>query len=167
MDKIIEKIDNYNLFTNIIPGYLMLMFNLYYFNITNLKIAEQIILSYFIGQTLSRLGSLVIGKILLRISKENGESYDKYILADDKDKKISILLQERNTYRTFCALFLCCIFEIILSKLIRFLNVPKNIIIVIIFISLFCIYAMSFCKYNKYISDRVRVATEKRNERKK
>lgn len=54
MDKIIEKIDNYNLFTNIIPGYLMLMFNLYYFNITSLKIAEQIILSYFIGLTLNR-----------------------------------------------------------------------------------------------------------------
>ena len=30
MDKIIDKIDKYNLFTNIVPGYLLLMFNIYY-----------------------------------------------------------------------------------------------------------------------------------------
>ena len=59
MDKIIDKIDKYNVFTNIIPGYLLLIFNIYYFEISILNIGEQIIISYFVGQTLSRIGSII------------------------------------------------------------------------------------------------------------
>ena len=44
MDKIIEKIDSYNIFTNIVPGYVFLIFNLYYFQISCLNIGEKIII---------------------------------------------------------------------------------------------------------------------------
>lgn len=70
MEKIIEKVSSYNLFTNIIPGYIMLMFNMYWFDFPVLNIGEQIILAYFIGLTLNRLGSILIGNILLKITKE-------------------------------------------------------------------------------------------------
>lgn len=161
MEKIIEKVSSYNLFTNIIPGYIMLMFNMYWFNFPVLNIGEQIILAYFIGLTLNRLGSILIGNILLKITKEKGEPYDKYILAADNDKKINLLLQERNTYRTFCALFVTCIIEVLLSITVEMFNISNNILFLLIFIAMTIIYAISYCKYNKYIADRVRIYNKK------
>lgn len=161
MDKIIDKIDKYNIFTNIIPGYLLLIFNIYYFKISILNIGEQIIISYFVGQTLSRIGSIIGQKILFKFTKEKGESYDKYIIASEKDSKIEILMQERNMCRTFCVLFVICIIEILLSKIMSILSINNDINLIILLIIFLVIYAISFCKYNKYISDRVRIQNER------
>ena len=161
MDKIIDKIDKYNLFTNIVPGYLLLMFNIYYLKIENLNIGEQIIISYFIGQTLSRLGSIIGQKILFKFTKEKGESYDKYIIASDKDTKIATLMQERNMCRTFCVLFVICIIEIILTKIININSIKSDIILIILLFILLVIYAISFCKYNKYVLDRIQIQNKR------
>lgn len=161
MDKIIDKIDKYNLFTNIVPGYLLLMFNIYYLKIENLNMGEQIIISYFIGQTLSRLGSIIGQKILFKFTKEKGESYDKYIIASDKDTKIATLMQERNMCRTFCVLFVICIIEIILSKIININSIKSDIILIILLFILLVIYAISFCKYNKYVLDRIQIQNKR------
>ena len=161
MSKIIEKIDSYNIFTNIVPGYVFLVFNLYYFQINSLNIGEQIIISYFVGQTLSRLGSIIVQKILFKFTKEKGEAYDKYVLASENDPKINVLMQERNMCRTFCTLFAICIIEIIISKLLKVYSIPKDIIIIILITIFLVIYSISFCKYNKYIADRVRICNKK------
>lgn len=161
MDKIIDKIDKYNLFTNIVPGYLLLMFNIYYLKIENLNIGEQIIISYFVGQTLSRLGSIIGQKILFKFTKEKGESYDKYIIASDKDTKIATLMQERNMCRTFCVLFVICIIEIILTKIININSIKSDIILIILLFILLVIYAISFCKYNKYVLDRIKIQNKR------
>ncbi len=161
MDKIIDKIDKYNLFTNIVPRYLLLMFNIYYLKIENLNIGEQIIISYFVGQTLSRLGSIIGQKILFKFTKEKGESYDKYIIASDKDTKIATLMQERNMCRTFCVLFVICIIEIILTKIININSIKSDIILIILLFILLVIYAISFCKYNKYVLDRIQIQNKR------
>lgn len=160
MGKIIEKLDSYNLFTNIIPGYLMLLFNTYYFKLGSINIVENIIVAYFIGQTLNRLGSILVGKVLLKFTKEEGLPYDKYISACDNDKKINLLLQERNTYRTFCTLFIVCIIEVIFSKIYRNINISNNVIIFALLVICLIIYSVSYCKYNKYIADRVRISNK-------
>ncbi len=165
MEKIIEKIDRYNLFTNIIPGYIMLIFNIYYFKLPEINIFEQLIIAYFVGQTLSRLGSLLISKILLKLTKEKGESYDKYIIACEKDQKISTLLQERNLCRTFCTLFVICIIEILLCKVIPIFKISSNLLVILVLIILVIIYGCSFCKYNKYISNRVRIFSDKKTSK--
>ena len=156
MERLLEKIDSYNLFTNIIPGYLMLIFNVYYLDLFELNIIEQILIAYFIGLTINRLGSIFTEKILLKFTKEKGESYDKYILASNNDKKINVLLQERNTYRTFCTLFIVCIIELIFIKVINIFNLSEYIVILLVSIVFSIIYAISFCKYNKVIADRIR-----------
>lgn len=161
MDKIINKIDKYNIFTNIVPGYLLLIFNIYYFEIGGLNIGEQIIISYFIGQTLSRLGSIIGKKILFKFTKEKGEPYDKYIIASEKDPKIEILMQERNMCRTLCILFVICIIEIIITKIINICTINSDIILIVLLVIFLVIYTISFCKYNKYISDRVRIQNKR------
>lgn len=165
MDKIIEKLDSYNLFTNIIPGYLMLLFNIYYFKLNNFNIVEYIVVAYFIGQTLNRIGSILVGNVLLKFTSEEGLPYDEYISACDNDKKINLLLQERNTYRTFCTLFIVCIIEIIFSKICKYINISTNIIIIALLIICLIIYCASYCKYNKYIVDRVRISKKKNRKK--
>ncbi len=161
MEKILEKLDNYNLFTNIIPGYLMLLFNVYYFKLEISNIIEQVIVAYFIGQTLNKLGSIFVGKILLKFTKEEGLPYDQYISACDKDKKINLLLQERNTYRTFCTLFIVCIIELVFSKIYDKINLSNSAITFISLVICLIIYAVSYCKYNQYIADRIRISNKK------
>ena len=163
MEKIIEKLDSYNLFTNIIPGYLMLLFNIYYFKLDSLNIIEYIVVAYFIGQTLNRLGSILVGKVLLKFTSEGGLPYDKYITACDNDKKINLLLQERNTYRTFCTLFIVCMIEVIFSKIYKDINISNNAIIFALLAICLIIYSVSYCKYNKYIDDRIRISNKKNN----
>ena len=153
MEKIIEKIDNYNLFTNLIPGFLLLMFNVYYFGLDNIKIGEQIVVAYFAGMTLNRIGSIIIEKIIMKISKSNKEEYVKYIKASKNDGKIEVLLQERNTFRTICALIVVCIFEIPISKLIRHYKPSCDIVILILLFILrgFCLAVLqeSLCLFRK------------------
>lgn len=161
MEKIIEKVEKYNIFTNIIPGYLIILFNIYYFKLENINIFHLMVLAYFIGSTLSRIGSILVGNILLRFSMERGQSYDKYICACKEDDMINVLLQERNTYRTFCTLFIVCIIEILISKILVNVSISKDTIILILLIIGFIIYSISFCKYNKYIADRVRISNKK------
>lgn len=165
IEKIIEKIDKYNLFTNIIPGFLLLIFNVYYFDLERLGAIEELVISYFIGLTLSRIGSIIISK-MLKLSSENGEPYKKYVKACEKDPKIETLLQGRNTYRTICAMLMIAFVEIIISKLIKKARISNDIIIILIIVLLFVIYAISFCKYNKYIAERVRIKENEKKETK-
>ena len=167
MEKLLEKIDSYNIFTNLIPGFLLLIFNEYYFNIKAFNIGEQIIIAYFIGQTLNRLGSILIGKVLLNFTKENGENYNSYIKAEKSDEKIGKLLQERNTFRTICTMLIICLLEIPLSKIVAIFKVSRGTAVIIILIVLIVVYSISFCKYNKYVADRVRNSTKKNNTLKK
>lgn len=156
MDFIAKKIDNYNLFTNIVPGYIMLMFNIYYFEILIPSILEQLVYAYIIGLTLNRIGSIITAKVLLLFTKEKGENYSKYIKACKQDDKIEVLLQQRNEFRTICTLFIVCIIEMAGHYIVNKLYIPTDIIMVLVLIILVVIYGISFCKHNKYIADRVR-----------
>lgn len=163
IEKIIEKLGMYNIFTNIIPGYVFLFVNSYYFNFKINNVVTITILSYFLGLTISRIGSITIGNILLKFSKEKGELYSKYIEATERDEKIELLLQERNSYRTYSTLFLICFIEYLCNIIRIKYSIPNDICYIIIFVILILIliYSISFCKYNKYIAERIRINTKK------
>ena len=94
MDKIIEKISSYHIFNNLVPGYLFLIISSQIMK-KNL-IIDSLIYSffeaYFIGIIISRISSLVIEKIIVKIWNLKKEPYDKYIEANKKDDKLEILV---------------------------------------------------------------------------
>lgn len=163
MEKVFEKIEKYDILTNIIPGYLMLILNIYYFELTNINIAEQLVISYVIGMTLSRIGALFIGKILLHMTKEKGKSYVKYVCASKEDEMIGKLLLERNTYRTYCTLFVVCVLELIVIEIIKITKLSNDVVIIILLIIVAIIYGASYCRCNKFISDRVEMSKKIKN----
>lgn len=158
MEKIIDKISKYNIFNNLFPGVLFVIIinKIFNLNIFNYNIFIIIIISYFIGIVLSRIGSIIIEPVLF----EKKISYNDYIKAEKKDSKINELLQEKNMYRTLSALIICTIIcEIfkIISKKIQFNN---DILILVLLIILFFLFVIASKKQNKYIVDRIKNQTK-------
>lgn len=165
MDKVIEKISNYQIFNNLVPGYLFL--------IISSKIVEKNLIvdnfiyllfeAYFIGIVISRLSSLIIEKIIVKIWRLKKEPYFNYIEANKQDNKLEVLTQDCNMYRSLCTLMLIeLILKImIMLKIENFID--KDIIILICFVALAILFAFSFVKQNKFISLRVKeISKEKK-----
>lgn len=166
MEKIIEKISNYHIFNYLVPGYLFLIISGNILNkclIPN-NIVYSFFIAYFVGIIISRLSSLVVEKIIINIFDLKNESYDDFVKASRVDNKIDILNQERNMYRSLCTLM---IIELILKIIVAFnlLSVINNdIIIILIFLALIIIFTFSFIKQNRYITSRIKVVINRKNQ---
>jgi len=164
MDKIIEKISSYHIFNNLVPGYLFLIISSQILG-KNL-IIDNLIYSffeaYFIGIIISRISSLLIEKIIVKIWKLKKEPYDNYIEANNIDDKLEILNQDCNMYRSLCTLM---IIELVLKIMVMF-EIPsfinKDILILVVLILLIILFAFSFVKQSKFISSRVKKISKKK-----
>lgn len=158
MDKIIDKISSYHIFNNLVPGYLFLIISGQIMGKS--LIIDSLIYSffeaYFIGTIISRISSLVIEKIIVKIWKLRKEPYDKYIEANKKDDKLEILNQDCNMYRSLCTLMLIelALKIIVMFEITRLIN--KDILILVTLTLLAILFAFSFVKQNRFISSRVK-----------
>ena len=117
MGKFIEKLDSYELMTSLLPGaffYISLkIFCGIEFPIEN--VVEEIVVYYFLGLIINRIGSIIVKPFLLKINVIKEISYDEYVSAEKKDCKIKVLMETCNYYRsmlTGCLLLLImkCVF---------------------------------------------------------
>lgn len=183
MDEIIktfsEKISSYNIFNNLFPGiiFTFALNNTTRFNIGTDSLFENIFIYYFIGMVISRVGSIIVEKLLKKIKIKNKKTkekeaflcfadYDDYVNASEKQADIKMLSETNNTYRTLIALFfLLAIVKIydmfIHNYLIQY--VSKNAICVVLFVLLSILFVYSYRKQTAYISKRVK-KIKKENE---
>ncbi|SMC09498.1 hypothetical protein [Nitratiruptor tergarcus] len=168
---IIHKISIYNIFNYLFSGIIFVVLikylddiNLYlnlsilYFNIINLFIL------YFIGLTISRVGSLIIEPFYRKYIIKFAD-YSDFIKVEKIDKKLNILSEQNNVYRTFTSLFLILIVFHFIRKcdlnICTFLKIfYKEILIIFLFI----LYAISYYKQTKYITDRIKYKLEHSDE---
>lgn len=164
MDKIIDKISSYHIFNNLVPGYLFLIISSQIMGKS--LIIDSLIYSffeaYFIGTIISRISSLVIEKIIVKIWKLRKEPYDKYIEANKKDDKLEILNQDCNMYRSLCTLMLIelALKIMVMFEITRLIN--KDFLILVTLTLLSILFALSFVKQNRFISSRVKRMSEKK-----
>lgn len=164
MDKIIDKISSYHIFNNLVPGYLFLIISSQI--IGKGLIIDSLIYSffeaYFIGTIISRISSLVIEKIIVKIWKLRKEPYDKYIEANKKDDKLEILNQDCNMYRSLCTLMLIelSLKIMVMFEITRLIN--KDFLILVTLTLLSILFALSFVKQNRFISSRVKRISKKK-----
>lgn len=111
MDKIIDKISAYNIFTNLFPGviYCLLVDKLYGIPLVQQDIVLGLFLYYFAGMVISRISSLVVEPLLKKTKFVKFADYGSYIAASAKDEQIGILLETSNSYRSVIALLICVI----------------------------------------------------------
>jgi hypothetical protein len=158
MKEILDKLTSYNLFNYLLPGVIfsILISELTEYNFIQENIVVGAFLYYFIGMTISRIGSLVVEPILKKIGFLKFADYKDFINASKKDNKIEILSEANNTYRTFISLF----FNLILLKgynllEIRFtwLNESQPFTLPII---LLIIFLLAYRKQTNYVTKRIK-----------
>ena len=77
MESVLEKLSSYNIFNNLLPG---VMFVIFAKQFTNINLVQEDVfiaafLYYFIGLIISRVGSLVLEPLLIKIGLIKYASY--------------------------------------------------------------------------------------------
>ncbi len=163
MKEILNKISSYNLFNYLFPG---VIFSIFISQITSYKITFNnviidFIFFYFIGLVISRIGSLIIEPLLIKIKYLKFASYDKFIQKSLIDYKIEILSEQNNMYRNLCTSFIL-IFLLKLYEMVETYFQFKDYTIFISVTTLFIIFIFSYRKQTKYIRERIESNEEKK-----
>ena len=169
---LVDKISSYNIFNNLYPG-IIFCYSLKYMLNTNILLdnwLENLVIFYFLGMVMSRIGSLIIEPILKKIkikNKSDGKSpilkfasYTDYERASKSDTLISTFSEVNNTYRTMLACFFC----VLIYKLYKIVNgvfISFNFYFFekngdwFIIIGLIMLFLFSYIKQTKYIRIRI------------
>ncbi|MER8743122.1 hypothetical protein NKH54_08550 [Mesorhizobium sp. M1004] len=108
MGDVISKISSYNIFTNLIPGAVLafIMHRLEIYDFQSPSTVIDIIMYYFLGVVVSRVGSVILQPVLRRTHFIKHGDYSSFIVAEAKDPKIAVLLESSNLYRSICSVLL-------------------------------------------------------------
>jgi len=159
-EKIIEKISSYNIFNYLLPGVLFMVFAPAYLGSSLLSFFEQdlitsLFLAYFIGLVISRIGSIVIEKILRKIKFVTFAGHKEFVVASDKDSKLEILSSENNMYRTLISLFACLLFSYWFVGILEKNGGTIFDLYIWVFVVSLVIFLFSYRKQTKYITSRI------------
>lgn len=158
MKEILDKLTSYNLFNYLLPGVIfsILATEVTKYNFIQENIVVGAFLYYFIGMTISRIGSLVVEPILKLIGFLKFVNYKDFISASKKDNKIETLSEANNTYRTFISMF----FNLILLKGYNLLEIRfswlKESQPIIMPLILLTIFLLAYRKQTNYVTKRIK-----------
>ena len=157
MEDILNKLSSYNIFNYLLPGimfvYLSDLFTSYSFIQDDILLA--LFLYYFIGLVISRLGSLVIEPFLKKIEFVTFADYKDFMSTAESDKKLDVLSEVNNMYRTLCSLLLCLIILIIYEAFATLFPVVADITPYVALFFLAVLFLYSYRKQTAYIFKRV------------
>ena len=158
MEAILSLLSTYELFNNIFPGIIFSYFlGLQNYNIipNKIDIYEKLFLYYFIGLTISRIGSLFLEPFFLKLKIVKFADYTKFLKAEEKDNKISIFVLVNNMYRSFIIVFFLNFLYLlywILQNNFLFCTLVSKLLCILFF---FFLFVYSYIKQTKYIRKRV------------
>ena len=168
--QIVEKISSYNIVNNLYPGILFvyvlkIMFGT---NLLSNNWFENLIVFYFVGMVLSRIGSIIIEPIMKKIKIIKYAPYQDYVKASSIDPLVDTLSETNNTYRTLLSTFICVfvyklgasINEVCLKNKITFLQENKDWILLTLLVLLF---VFSYVKQTSYVRKRVESVLKRKN----
>lgn len=124
MSNIIEKLDSYQIMTNLLPGAFFGIMLRYLLELVlpTQNIGEEILAYYFMGLVINRIGSLIVVPILKKVKFIRESPYSDYLKAVKIDSKLDILSETNNYFRSV----LTCFLLLPIVKLMRILIVNVN-----------------------------------------
>lgn len=166
MKEIIEKISHYNLFNYLLPG---VLFAVSIEHLTNyVLIQDDIIIGlfvcYFIGLVISRVGSLVVEKVLKNARFIEFKDHKEYVEASQKDSKLDDLSEQNNVYRTIIAMLLLVALTVGYEELANQFQLFNEWKTWIVLIMLFVMFLGAYRKQTKYITVRIEKNLSSNNE---
>lgn len=162
MNEFIKQLSSYKIFNYLIPGviYVIIIKQITSYNFIQEDIFIGLVLYYFIGMTISRVGSLIIEPLFKKVKFVIFEPYDKYYAASQKDSKVLDRLEEANSFRTYMSVFICSLATMLMEYICSKLYIDTNVLIVIVVSLLFIIYAFAYRKQISLLVKRIK-ATNK------
>jgi hypothetical protein len=108
MKEFLDKLTSYHIFNYLLPGVLFVILadKIASYKVYQTDIIFGLILYYFIGLVISRVGSLIVEPLLKGVKFIVFADYKDFVSASKSDSKIEILSETNNMYRTLCALFI-------------------------------------------------------------
>lgn len=163
METILEKISSYNIFNNVIPGAIFCFFCKSYLNmdISGEGALYNLCLFYFWGMVISRIGSLLVESISIRLKIVKYAPYHDYLIASNKNESIKTQLEVNNMFRTIASVFLCLIFleglAYINNKMMDLIDMKFNFsfTLTLFFFLIFIIMMFAYRKQTSYIVKKV------------
>ncbi|WP_195984222.1 hypothetical protein [Clostridium sp. D33t1_170424_F3] len=157
MSSILGKLDSYQLLTNLLPG-AFFVFILKIFFETSFptdNVMEDIVVYYFVGLVINRIGSLAIEPILKQVRFINHVPYSSFVKAERVNSKITTLSETNNYTRSLLtSAILFPIIWILQTLFIKWHWFSANWK-ALAAICLIVIFLFSYRKQSKYVCDRV------------
>lgn len=159
MEKIIEKMEEYKIITEFIPGFILLFLLKYWIelDICFESIFQELVLAYVIGVAVSRIASLVFSRFLRKMKFYKMADYKDYINVSNKDEKIKVLLINANFYRNLSTTFIIST----IIKLLLLINLNIEVYKWITVFGLIILFAAAFIKEEKTITRRINEVKDK------
>ena len=157
MEKVVEKLDSYNILNNLLPGVVMvfLLRKELGINLVDDNMVEILFISYFVGMIISRIGSLVVEPICSIVKLVDHVKYEDFIRASKGDDKIELLSETNNSYRSFLTVGII----VLMGKLCVFLatkvSIPSSVVDIIMILVIIIVFACAYRKQTDYIVKRV------------
>lgn len=157
IESMAEKVSAYQIFNFLLPGavFVAAFGHVSGHALVSGNVVVDLIVVYFTGMTLSRVGSLMIEPICKWTRIVTYANYEDYLEAVKRDAIIPTLLQENNTYRTLAATFLALLFvkiALYFQSRLTSTNLHLNWLWLI---ALFVLFLLSYRKQTAYIRKRV------------
>ena len=171
---VIEKVSSYDLFNNFFPGIIFCYIVERFTRISFVEgeLWEKLFLYYFIGMILSRIGSMIVEKLLKKIQIKNEKTkeiepflnyapYDEYMEAEEKEPFIKTLNTVNNIYRTMTAMFIVVmgvkLYDIFLyDYVVQWEVIGKDVVFICVCLILIVLFAFSNRKQTAFIRSRVK-----------
>ncbi|MGA1802525.1 hypothetical protein [Rhizobium sp. HT1-10] len=157
MSEILAKISSYDIFNNLVPGailaFLLAVLEIYTIDTNNIVV--DLVVFYFLGVVVSRIGSL-ISEPILRVSHfVRYAEYSAFIAASQKDEKIAVLLEVNNQYRTFIALMLVTITSYFGRDTVLYYGFSDKTVKVSLVAGTAVLFVLAYRKQTSFIKKRV------------
>ena len=157
MKDLVEKLTSYNLFNYLFPGTVFAVladrFTSYSFLQEDLLVA--FFTYYFTGLAISRIGSLTIEPFLRKTRFVTFAPYENFVRRSKKDKKLEVLSEANNSYRTLVSVFISLGFLKIAELIFENPGVPEWALPLSLCLFLSILFLFSYRKQTMYITKRI------------
>lgn len=157
MKDLIDKLTTYNIFNYLLPGVLFvtILTEISKFNLILDNNLLGAFLYYFIGMTISRIGSVIIEPLLKRFNFLSFSDYKDFVIASKNDEKIELLSEENNTYRTLTTMLILLLIFKLYDYCSEYFQINNTVSLTIIALLLTALYLFSYRKQTNYVRKRI------------
>lgn len=160
MTDFLNKLTSYNLFNNLLPGILYVVFLNHFteYKVSQDNLLLSAFLYYFIGLTISRISSITVEPFLKRIKFVTFRDYKLFVIANQKDSKLDVLVETNNKFRVLLTMILLVLLSKFFYSLnLNFLKFSLDLQQYFLLIFIAIIYLFAYRKQTNYVTKRIDV----------